>query len=202
MIMSITTGAKQRLTPMGGSRSRVLEDHEVRNNRRYSEEFKLQCVQSFVNRGDLHVEDVALRLGVHTSRLYEWHRAFEGGGRDLTMADKGKNEGGPHDWSAQRKLDTVMRSLSIPPQELGEFLRREGVHEAMLDEWKRDMLEGLARDRRASSKGEAKQIAALERELARKEKALSEAAALLLLQKKVQAIWGNGADDTRPPTAN
>ena len=46
------------------------------------------------------------------------------------------------------------------------------------------------------SKAEAKRLRELERELQRKDKALAETAALLVLQKKVQAIWGDGDDDT------
>ena len=52
------------------------------------------------------------------------------------------------------------------------------------------------RRRRAARSGDRKRIKQLERELARKDKALAEAAALLVLQKKVQAIWGDEDDDT------
>ncbi len=40
----------------------------------------------------------------------------------------------------------------------------------------------------------------LERQLRRKDKALAEAAALLVLQKKAQALWGDADDDTDPET--
>ncbi len=42
---------------------------------------------------------------------------------------------------------------------------------------------------------ERKKSRKLEKELLRKERALAEAAALLTLSKKAQAIWGNGEDD-------
>jgi transposase len=41
---------------------------------------------------------------------------------------------------------------------------------------------------------QAREIRALRTELSRKEKALAEAAALLVLQKKVQALWGEDED--------
>lgn len=44
---------------------------------------------------------------------------------------------------------------------------------------------------------ESRRVRELERELRRKDKALAEAAALLVLQKKVQALWGDGDDDTK-----
>lgn len=43
-------------------------------------------------------------------------------------------------------------------------------------------------------KDERQRIKALERDLARKDKALAEAAALLVLRKKAAAIWGGGED--------
>jgi transposase len=59
------------------------------------------------------------------------------------------------------------------------------------------MYSGLSAPRKSKTASEdAKRIKKLERELRRKEKALAEAAALLVLQKKVQAIWGDEDDDT------
>ena len=43
--------------------------------------------------------------------------------------------------------------------------------------------------------GEQKRIRELEKELRRKEKALAETAALLVLKKKANAIWGDRGDD-------
>jgi hypothetical protein len=50
----------------------------------------------------------------------------------------------------------------------------------------------------AKEKTDAKRIRELEAELRRKDKALAETAALLILKKKVLAIWGDGDDDTKP----
>jgi hypothetical protein len=45
-----------------------------------------------------------------------------------------------------------------------------------------------------ATKDEKKRVKVLERDLQRKEKALAEAAALLVLRKKAEAIWGDGED--------
>jgi transposase-like protein len=78
------------------------------------------------------------------------------------------------------------------------LLRREGLHEAQLAEWRAAALEALAPTlKRAPKSGaDAKRIRELERQLLRKDKALAEAAALLILQKKVQALWGDADADT------
>lgn len=100
--------------------------------------------------------------------------------------------------SPQDKLRLIIEAAKLSGDELGEFLRREGIHEADLTRWRESSLEGLAGKvtEAATANATDKRVRDLEKELRRKEKALAEAAALLVLQKKVQAIWGDGGDDT------
>ncbi|HEX5100452.1 MAG TPA: hypothetical protein VFV94_13180 [Polyangiaceae bacterium] len=96
----------------------------------------------------------------------------------------------PDEWSAQEKLEAVLEAKRLSEAELGEFLRSRGLHEQQLREWEAAAVESL-RGRKASGKSaEAKRVKELERELRRKEKALAEAAALLVLRKKAEALWG------------
>ena len=103
----------------------------------------------------------------------------------------------PQDWSPEEKLRVVVESRGLADEELGAFLRKEGLHQAQLDEWSETARSSLL-VRKGSKKpsAESKRIRELERELRRKEKALAEAAALLILKKKAQAIWGDEDDDT------
>jgi len=105
--------------------------------------------------------------------------------------------------TAEDKLRIVLAASALSDEELGAFLRREGVHESQLEEWRATVLASATaalspKSKRSASKPtpEAKRIRELERELTRKEKALAEVAALLVLQKKVRAIWGDEGDDT------
>ena len=104
--------------------------------------------------------------------------------------------------TAKEKLRIVMAAATIGPDELGVFLRREGVHEADLQQWHEAVAEGatLALENgttRSLSRGaDTRRIKELERELRRKDRALAETAALLVLQKKVHEIWGDGDDGT------
>jgi len=111
----------------------------------------------------------------------------------------------PQDWTAEKKLALVLEASAVPEADLGAFLRRKGVHEAQLDEWRAQVtqasvaaLQGPSRRDRKAASMEARRVRDLERELARKEKALAEVAALLVLKKKAQAIWGDEDDDTDP----
>ena len=107
----------------------------------------------------------------------------------------------PQDWSAEEKLQVVLESSSISSEELGAFLRSKGLHESHLEQWRSQMLNGLhgkASLKKTKKNGQTKEVKELKRELARKDKALAEAAALLVLKKKAQAIWGDEDEDTPP----
>ena len=105
----------------------------------------------------------------------------------------------PQDWTADEKLRAVVEAASLSEEELGAFLRREGLHEAQLRQWREDAKVALSSRRSKTSRSPAaKRLRQLERELRRKDKALAEAAALLVLQKKVQALWADEDDDTEP----
>ena len=86
-------------------------------------------------------------------------------------------------------------SSELEGQELGAFLRQEGVYLAQLDEWRADIMRALnpmskKRDmKRKKEKAVANQVKQLKAELKRKDAALAEAAALLLLSKKAEALW-------------
>ena len=143
--------------------------------------------------------------GVAQSTLSRWLKGAATVGPKMARRNKQKDSPSsskrPQDWTAEEKLALVLEAASVPAAELGAFLRRKGVHEAQLAEWRDAATAGLRgptkRDRKAANI-EARRVRDLERELARKEKALAEAAALLVLQKKAQSIWGAEDDDTDP----
>ena len=100
----------------------------------------------------------------------------------------------PQDISAAEKFRLIVQAEELDEEKLGAFLRREGIHHAQLELWRKETLEVLKGSPRPSSPSprnskERKRIRQLERELRRKNKALAESAALLMLQKKVRALW-------------
>lgn len=106
----------------------------------------------------------------------------------------------PQDWSTQEKLRALVETTGLAGVELGEYLRRNGLHRDQLESWRGTV--AMALEQPANSAGgrrtaaDTKRIKELERELHRKEKALAETAALLVLRKKVEALWGAADDDT------
>jgi transposase-like protein len=107
----------------------------------------------------------------------------------------------PKDWSPEEKLQAVLEASQIPDEDLGSWLRSKGLYKADIDAWRRVVFsalagEGKTKKKSAGSTKASKELRALRRELERKDKALAETAALLVLKKKVQAIWGDEDDAT------
>jgi hypothetical protein len=100
--------------------------------------------------------------------------------------------------SSEEKFAVVLESASLNEVELGEYCRRKGLYPQQIHAWRDSCLQANApaapKVDRTKLKAQAKHIKQLEAELRRKEKALAEAAALLVLQKKVQALWEDPED--------
>ena len=146
---------------------------------------------------------LAQEVGVPQSTLSRWRlRAVSASmAEPLSLTDPRRSRMAakrPQDWSAEEKLAAVIEAATVPDEEFGAFLRRQGLHEAHLEQWRQQLLSGLDTRAARSSKpaAQARRVKELEKELRRKDKALAEAAALLVLQKKVQQIWGDEDDDT------
>ena len=179
----------------------------------YSEAFKSKMVQRMMGPRAMSANSLSTEMGINQSTLSRWLRGARG-----TLGSMSKKPSTPptspspstpaekprarraEEWSAEARLRVVTEAGRLPESELGAFLRREGLHEATLSEWRSAALDGLAPERSARARtkrsSEQKRVRELEREVRRKDRALAEAAALLVLQQKVQAIWGDGDDDT------
>lgn len=162
----------------------------------YSQEFKESIVRRALEPGAPTIEYISRELGLGHTTLSRWiAQAGNIGG----MSRKKIRKQRPNDRPPAEKLRLLTEAGVLSDEELGEFLRKNGIHSAQLEQWRKDAMTGLSTPtKRPSSKQtpEAKKIRELEREVRRKDKALAETAALLVLKKKVQAIWGDEDDDT------
>lgn len=158
---------------------------------KYSESFKAEMVRKMAVPGGPSANTLAEEVGVHQSTLSRWLRQ---GAKVTGMSKKARR---PQDRSATEKLEAVLEAASLSDEELGSFLRREGLHRTHLEQWRQQMLSALDTTKtRRKSAAENRRIRDLEKEVRRKDAALAETAALLVLKKKAQAIWGDGDDDT------
>jgi transposase len=167
----------------------------------YNAAFKAKMVQRMAGPESRTAASLAKETGVSQTSLSKWLREAKVG--RMPSDEKRKEEARrPEDWSAEEKLSAVIEAGRLGEAELGELLRRRGIHQSQLEQWKQAALEALGSSSKSSraSSGETRKIRELEKQLQRKDKALAETAALLVLQKKVRSIWGAGDDDTEPET--
>ena len=164
----------------------------------YTNGFKARMVKRMTGRESISANALGEEVGVCQATLSRWLRDARTV-RAMGGAKKQPKDGtkGPRKWGAAEKLQVVLEATSLSGDELGEFLRRKGLHSAQLEEWHRMATEALTGPKKRSKKSpEARRIKELEKELLRKEKALAEVAALLVLKKKAEEIWGDEDDDT------
>lgn len=166
----------------------------------YSEGFKARMVQRLTGPDRTSASKLARELGLSQPTLSGWLRdAANEEKREKKMRENPQTKPGrPNDLPPAEKLRLVMEASALPDGELGAFLRRHGLHETQIEEWRRAALAALQSPRkdRPRKSPEAKRVVELERELYRKDKALAEVTALLALKKKLDLLFGDADDDT------
>jgi transposase len=173
------------------------------NDMEYTEGFKARMVQKMLEPAAMSACGLSRESGVPQGTLSRWLRnaRIVGGMSDRQVNSTGNGDPAarrPQDWSAEEKIEVVLEAAAIAEEDLGAFLRTKGLHQADLVAWRKTVLAAsraaFAGERPRKSRKltkEVRRIRELEKELDRKEKALAEAAALLILKKKVHAIWGD-----------
>jgi transposase-like protein len=156
-------------------------------NTTYSAEFKEQAVSKALCRGNRSVKSVAEELNVGFFTLKYWMKKMAH--QDLKLGPQ--KEKRAQDWSLREQLIALHESHGLQDEALNAWCREKGLFSHHLSSWRDAFCEGHKGDleserERRSLKDENQQ---LKRELSRKEKALAEVAALLVLQKKFQALW-------------
>lgn len=144
----------------------------------------------------------AKAAGIPVTTLHRWVQQAKLGSMSGSSRNKKRKPGRPRrssKWAAEEKLRLLNEASALEGEDLGAFMRREGLHEADLTTMRTAALEGLAPPvKQHGPTAEEKRISKLESELRRKDKALAEAAALLVLQKKFRALMeeeGNDMDE-------
>jgi transposase len=125
------------------------------------------------------VARIAEELGIHVITLYKWRKAWRLQGEVVPASEKD-----PEGWSASDKFTVVLETAGLNATELSAYCRERGLYPEQVERWRQ-----AATDANEKPVLTLKEQKELER-LTRKDKALAEAAALLLVTKKMQALWG------------
>lgn len=164
----------------------------------YSPERKAAVLAKILPPNNMPLGRRAKEEGISAGTLAKWRSEARAKGQFLPDANVG-----PEGWSSEDKLAAVIETASLNETELGEYCQRRGIYAEQLavwreayaraNNWERAASRQIARETRDANK----RVQQLERKLARKEKALAEATALMILRKKAEAIWGpkGGAEE-------
>jgi len=128
------------------------------------------------------VEDVSREVGVSVATLERWRA-------DALASGPGS---GAQRWTPAARLQAVIATAAMDEATRSAWCREQGLYAAELDAWKQDAIAGLGEPRAASAaevRQDRRRVKELERELHRKDKALAETAALLVLAKKLSAVF-------------
>lgn len=148
----------------------------------YTPAFRLEMIRRMSGPSATSARALSREVGVAQATLSHWLREAR------TLPVVSHSEAKPKLRSPEEKMRLVLASAGLEGEELGAFLRKEGVHEVELRDWSKAMLDGLSGGRAAPLNSDAKIIKGLERELLRKDRALAEVAALVVLKKKAQTL--------------
>jgi len=162
-----------------------------KNKRTYSKELK----DSVLKRLEPPTKDTVISLSdeldIPKNTIYQWIRNNK----------KSNNNKPSSKWSSQDKFQAVLETSSLTELELAQYCRRKGIHVEEIKTWQKQCLRANTsiledpQELKNDLKKERDRIKKLEKELRRKEKALAETAALLVLRKKANAIWGDPEDE-------
>ena len=159
-----------------------------KSRRRYTTEFKESVLKKLEPPTNYTVASLAEELDISKTAIYSWLRA------------KNNNSDNPkpsRKWTAEDKFHVVLETSTLTEQELAAYCRRKGLFVEDIKAWREQCIRANSSSSKdplkleEDLKEEKQKTKILEKELRRKEKALAEAAALLVLRKKAQAIWGD-----------
>ena len=161
----------------------------------HSPELKEAVLRRLLPPNNEPITKVSREEGIPQGTLTRWKNEAKAQG---IAAPTGENA---ETWSTQDKFLIVVETASMNESDLAEYARKKGLYVEQIKSWRDACVNangGIAREAanlhhelKESQKARKK----LEKEIQRKDKALAEAAALLVLSKKANAIWGDPEEE-------
>ena len=156
----------------------------------YPNKRKTAVLQKMLPPNNKPIAQLAIEEGIAQGTLYGWRVAARMQGQLMSDANVT-----PQGWMSVDKFAAVLETAALNESELSSYCRERGLYPNQIKDWRAACEQANDWDRaqnkrlQDNTRSAGKRIKELERELNRKEKALAETAALLVL-KKAQAIWG------------
>lgn len=158
----------------------------------YSEERKAMLVSKLLPPHNRSVMAVSEEEGISKSALYSWLKQSREQGVPVPGSRSAKD-----DWSAHAKLAVLIETASLSEVELSAYCREKGLYPEQIQHWKEACFSLPPHQDKATQKqhkADQKIIKELRAEVRRKDRVLAETTALLVLSKKLEALYGNDPD--------
>lgn len=163
---------------------------------RYSMERKEAVLKKLLPPNNRTVTSVAAEEGISDQTLYNWLKLKRYEGAPVPGRNRAGNE-----WSAEAKFAAVVETAGMTAEEVSQYCREKGLFPAQIEQWREACLKGPSvtdkhsKEEKRQSMADRKKIKKLQAEIRRKDRALAEAAALLVLSKKLDALYGIDQDE-------
>ena len=159
-------------------------------NRKFSREFKEAMVKKLIARGSQTVEQFSEENGMAVSTITRWKS-------ECANISGMKHKNNKSKYSAETILQIISETHSLNEEELGLYVRQKGLHTNQIADWRACILSAITAPKVSLNQKDARdsQIKDLEKDIRKKDKALAEVSALLILQKKVSLLWGTHAEE-------
>ena len=162
----------------------------MRTNRRFSKEFKEAIVKKLISRGNKTIEQFCNENNLAISSVSRWQTECANVLEMKHKKDKSK-------YSAEDILKIISETFSLSEEDLGIYLRKNGLHSNQLTEWRSSILSLMNQPKVNPHKTDERdnEIKDLKKNLHKKNAALAEVSALLILQKKANLLWPSPSED-------
>lgn len=151
----------------------------------YSPERKAAVIARMLPPHNQSIYQISRQEGIPANTLYGW-RSQAGISTTQAADDAGTS---PREWSQEARFAVLVETAPLSAHAVAEYCRRKGLYPEQIQQWKDAFMQPGHREERALIKKQQKEIQQLNREIARKDKALAEAAALLILEKELKAFF-------------
>jgi transposase len=160
--------------------------------KRISQATKEALVKKALSQPGVYLKEFAANHNISYSGIMKWLREYRNPDLNQRTNSSGKK------MARLERVQHILATAALDDNALGVYCRERGLYTAQLQEWKKELMTENNDQKNQSLQDELKALrienAQLKKEVRRKDQALAETAALLVLKKKANAIWGDPED--------
>jgi len=162
----------------------------------YTRRIKETAIRMMLPPENTPLKKIGETLGIPEGTLKKWRQELRENGHSMPDSDPT-----PDKWSSKDKFIIVTETMKLNEAELSEYCRKNGLYEAQVKIWQENCMNangnipGQIAELMQQDKITQRELKRVKKELLRKDSTLAETAALLVLRKKAEAIWGSSDDE-------